>query len=225
MDTVALLADTFAPMGGKRLLDIGCGGGHLARALGKRGAVVTGIDPDPSAVETAREVAPEARFEVATATRLPFEDGAFEGAVFLNSLHHIASSDMAAALSEAARITRQDGLVVVVEPLASGSFFDAFRPIEDETAVRRDAQSAVEHAAAGGALRKVTSLVFDRVEDFVDFAQFADRATAAAPERRAIITRDRSTIEAAFRQHAGRTEAGRFRLVQPLKADTFAVMR
>lgn len=39
---------------GKKVLDVGCGGGLLAEAMAVRGARVTGIDMDPRALATAR---------------------------------------------------------------------------------------------------------------------------------------------------------------------------
>ncbi|MBW2280658.1 MAG: class I SAM-dependent methyltransferase [Deltaproteobacteria bacterium] len=39
---------------GRRVLDLGCGGGALARRLAERGGDVTAVDPDPDAIEQAR---------------------------------------------------------------------------------------------------------------------------------------------------------------------------
>ncbi|NOJ99196.1 3-demethylubiquinone-9 3-O-methyltransferase, partial [Corallococcus coralloides] len=36
--------DSIAPLHGRRVLDVGCGGGILADAMARRGAEVTGID-------------------------------------------------------------------------------------------------------------------------------------------------------------------------------------
>lgn len=45
----------FGGFGGKRALDVGCGGGILAEALAAEGAVVTGIDPSEQSLVEARE--------------------------------------------------------------------------------------------------------------------------------------------------------------------------
>ena len=45
----------FSGFGGKRALDVGCGGGILAEALAAEGAVVTGIDPSEQSLVEARE--------------------------------------------------------------------------------------------------------------------------------------------------------------------------
>lgn len=45
----------FGGFGGKRALDIGCGGGILAETLATEGATVTGIDPSEKSLAEARE--------------------------------------------------------------------------------------------------------------------------------------------------------------------------
>jgi 2-polyprenyl-6-hydroxyphenyl methylase / 3-demethylubiquinone-9 3-methyltransferase len=47
--------DKAVPLGNKKVLDVGCGGGLLSEALSKRGAIVTGLDANASAIEAARE--------------------------------------------------------------------------------------------------------------------------------------------------------------------------
>jgi 2-polyprenyl-6-hydroxyphenyl methylase / 3-demethylubiquinone-9 3-methyltransferase len=45
--------DVRASLSGKRVLDVGCGGGLLSEAMAKAGATVTGIDLGPATVEVA----------------------------------------------------------------------------------------------------------------------------------------------------------------------------
>ena len=223
MDAIALLTETFAPFRGKRLLDIGCGAGHLSKALSVLGAEMTGIDPSPSAVAAARKAAPEARFEVAPAEALPFGDGYFDGAVFLNALHHIPDGRMIAALLEAGRVVGRGHPVAIVEPLPEGSFFQALRPIEDETEVRLAAQRAIASALAEGPLRRIRGEVFLRRDRFADFEAFLVRATAADPARRDLVARDPDRFRAAFRRAAALDPDGRYVLDQPLRIDILAL--
>ncbi len=46
--------DTHAKLAGKRVIDVGCGGGILAESMARRGAVVTGIDMGGAPLEVAR---------------------------------------------------------------------------------------------------------------------------------------------------------------------------
>jgi 2-polyprenyl-6-hydroxyphenyl methylase / 3-demethylubiquinone-9 3-methyltransferase len=47
--------EVFGGFGGKRALDVGCGGGILAETLAAEGAVVTGIDPSEKSLAAARQ--------------------------------------------------------------------------------------------------------------------------------------------------------------------------
>jgi len=51
---VEYFREAFGGFGGKRALDIGCGGGILAEALAREGAMVTGIDPSEKSLAVAR---------------------------------------------------------------------------------------------------------------------------------------------------------------------------
>jgi len=75
----------FGPLEDRRLLDIGCGGGRLLRALSRRGAVPTGVDPSEEMVARASALAPDATVRQSGGEVLPFEDGEFEGAISRNS--------------------------------------------------------------------------------------------------------------------------------------------
>lgn len=218
MDSMRLIEETLAPLSGKSILDVGCGGGYLAKALVARGAAVTGIDPSPVEVGRAAALVPSARFEIARAEALPFADASFDGAIFLNSLHHVPADLMRAALAEAGRVSGARGLVIVVEPLAKGSFFAAFQSIEDETEVRAEAQHALREALEAGLFTLLREIEFNRRERFEGHEAFLARATAADPDRCKTVARKRDEIEQAFGRHSARDAGGRFVLDQPLRA-------
>ncbi|HVH69376.1 MAG TPA: bifunctional 2-polyprenyl-6-hydroxyphenol methylase/3-demethylubiquinol 3-O-methyltransferase UbiG [Gemmatimonadales bacterium] len=52
---VEYFRSVFGGFGGKRALDVGCGGGILAETLAAEGAIVTGIDPSEKSLAVARE--------------------------------------------------------------------------------------------------------------------------------------------------------------------------
>lgn len=215
MDALSLIRETFAPLDGKPILDIGCGPGTLAKALAADGAAVTGVDPGEAALARARAAVPGARFEAASGEALPFPEASFQGAVMLNALHHVP--DPARALAEAARVLRPGYALVVVEPLASGSFFDALKPIEDETAIRAAAQAAIAAAIGSGDFACARDLTIERRERFASIDAFFDRVTSVDPARAATIQARRETAEEAFSAAAEREADGRFALVQPLR--------
>jgi len=81
-DLISLLA----PKSGERILDIGCGTGHLTAKIAEAGAQVVGVDRQLSMIAAARQAYPDLRFEVADARELPFE--AIFDAVFSNAALH-----------------------------------------------------------------------------------------------------------------------------------------
>jgi SAM-dependent methyltransferase len=109
--SVAADVATAAPNGG-RVLDVGCGPGHLANRLARdHGLEVTGIDIDPMMVERARAhavqvVVAERRptFVVGGVAALPFPNASYDLVVSSFSMHHWA--DATAGLAEIGRVLR-----------------------------------------------------------------------------------------------------------------------
>lgn len=198
-NALAEILKAFGPIEGRAALDVGCGHGRLAAALCGRGARVSAVDVEPGAVAAARRAAPDAWVEQAGAEALPFADASFDAVVMLNSLHHVPEASLALALAEMARVAKPDAAVVIVEPLADGTFFDAMRPVEDETKVRVAAQRAIAQACdAGGPLRLVEVVEFERIDPFPDVEGFIDKLVAADPARRAVLPRVRGKVERLF---------------------------
>lgn len=218
-----ILEEAFAPIAGRHILDIGCGPGPLARALLKAGAQVTGIDPSPDAVAAARAAIPEAAFQVADGAALPFPAGTFDGAVFLNSLHHVPAASMGEALREAARVTGPDRMIAIIEPLAEGSFFELVRAVEDETEVRRQAASAIPASVAGGAFAIMADETYERRERLQSLDALLERLVAVDETRASVIAERRPQIAAAFARLAERDAAGSFLFHQPMRAVTLRV--
>jgi 2-polyprenyl-3-methyl-5-hydroxy-6-metoxy-1,4-benzoquinol methylase len=74
---------------GKRVLDIGCSSGYLARPLVARGCTVVGIEQDPVAAEQAREVCAEVLVGDAETLELPFEPASFDVVLCGDLIEHL----------------------------------------------------------------------------------------------------------------------------------------
>lgn len=105
---------------GARVLDVGCGPGHLAIRLARDADLrVTGLDLDPRMIERARRQARRAMaggqqlpdFIVGDATALPFPDATFDLVVSTLSMHHWA--EPAQGLAEVGRVLRPGGRALV----------------------------------------------------------------------------------------------------------------
>ncbi len=201
------------------ILDIGCGSGGFARQLAAEGAHVVGVDPGVDAIRTARKAVPQGIFREGVAQALPFDDAAFDIGLMVNALHHVPRGAMLASLGEAARVIKPDGLLIIIEPLATGNFFAALRLIEDETIVRQAAQQAIEKAVSVGMLSLTRTLTYVRREIYRDVQGFLDRIVAVDPSRREAVEHDEAAIKAAVLAAAKHDGDGSLVFDQPIKAD------
>jgi trans-aconitate methyltransferase len=82
----ANLIELLAPQPGERILDVGCGTGHLTAKMAEAGALVVGIDKSPDMIESARLKYPTLGFEVLDAADCSFDEP-FD-AIFSNAALH-----------------------------------------------------------------------------------------------------------------------------------------
>ena len=105
-----IIRDWVAPAPGDQVLDVGCGKGHLVKALSELGVDAVGIDLNPNAADVA--VVPRVR--TMSAVNLEFGDETFEAVVSFHAIEHIPSIEE--ALSEMARVVKRGGKVLLVYP-------------------------------------------------------------------------------------------------------------
>jgi SAM-dependent methyltransferase len=219
------MLERLVPPSGRDVVDVGCGGGALVRALTERGARVTGVEISESQLATAREQdsASGARYLVGRAERLPLDDASVDIVVFMRSLHHVPVSDLGAALAEARRVIRPGGAVYVAEPLAEGDFFELTRVVEDEFEVRAAAQAALAEAARAG-LDRATTVEYDVPLQLAGMPALRARVLAADPRRASRFDERSAELASAFErlgEPSGR--AGERRFLQPMRADVLRV--
>lgn len=99
--------DALAPIQGKRVLDVGCGGGILSDAMARRGADVTGIDLATKALRVAQlhaleAATPNVRYLETSAEALAAEQpGTFDVVTCMEMLEHVPDpSSVVRACSE-----------------------------------------------------------------------------------------------------------------------------
>jgi len=95
---------------GQRVLEVGCGQGHLTMRLAERGIDVVGVDANP----TAPEVSGSDRVMCMRAESLDFADGEFDAIVSVHAIEHIPPLEQAAA--EMARVLKQGGKALFIYP-------------------------------------------------------------------------------------------------------------
>jgi len=104
-----LLQDLLRPSPDASLLDVGCGTGYFSRYFAGLGLSVTGLDPDPAALEFARSRGEDIHYLQGSALQLPFPDRAFDHTLAVTSLCFI--DEPLPALREMWRVSRH-GLVL-----------------------------------------------------------------------------------------------------------------
>ena len=105
-----------------RVLDLGCGTGVLCRMIADRldgsvGGVAVGIDAAGKMIRAARKKRENAacRFEAMAAEKLAFEDASFDAVVSSLFFHHVQLDLKALALSEAYRVLKPGGKLVIAD--------------------------------------------------------------------------------------------------------------
>jgi SAM-dependent methyltransferase len=161
------LLETIGPVSGLDIVDVGCGEGHLTRALAALGARVTGCDPFISETSWSAHGSGSYRSVKAGADALPMPDAAADLVLFVFSLHHVPAAKLDAALSEARRVLRPSGRLYVAEPVPEGPHQYIIELFHDETFVRRAAADALARSAK-------PLFAADRVAGYIDARRFKD---------------------------------------------------
>ncbi|EOD15876.1 hypothetical protein EMIHUDRAFT_226321 [Emiliania huxleyi CCMP1516] len=120
------------------VLDVGCSHGNVVAELWQSGIVASGVDIARGAADLATSLhkPPHGRascngegrpcFQAASATSLPFRDGAFDAIASSDVLEHVDPSDVRAATAEFARVAR-NFLVLKIANRPEGSTLSGSR--------------------------------------------------------------------------------------------------
>ncbi len=121
------LINLLDPQPGERVLDLGCGTGHLTAQIAERGAEVVGVDASAAMIGQARQNYPKLKFALADARKLNFDEP-FD-AVFSNAaLHWISeASDVVAGVAR----TLKPGGRFVLEMGGKGNIEQIVKVLEE----------------------------------------------------------------------------------------------
>lgn len=115
---VADILESFMPLEGLRILDVGCGAGGTSLVLAEKGAEVTAIDFNGQRVEKLRRYAfntgAELSIQEGQAEKLAFQKEEFDCVILQDVLEHI--SDPEKAIHEANRVLKGNGLLYLSTP-------------------------------------------------------------------------------------------------------------
>lgn len=199
---------------GLTVIDVGCGAGHLARALADHGATVLGLEP--SKEQVARNLTADAHPGVelieGDATSIPRGDGSTDVVVFSRSLHHVPLDEMDGAIAEAIRVLKPTtGRLIVIEPDIEGQFSRLYTPFHDETVERAGALAAMARSA-DPRFESMREVWFTFVMTYDSFDAFITRMTGSTYNTITMAQMDTGEVRAMF--EAGRSTEG-YRFTNP----------
>ncbi len=118
----------------KRVLDLGCGTGHIAHELALRGAHVVAVDLSSRFIEQAQASYSNVDFRILSGANLNgLESASFDKVIMVMVLVNVANiKDFAAIFRECARVLKKGGelLMSTAHPLTVRPFKDALRQVE-----------------------------------------------------------------------------------------------
>ena len=108
--------EMFPATQGMLVLDVGCGTGTLLSLYQKAGCRVFGIDSSPAMLEIARQkVGNRAELRLGDASQMRYPDEIFDLVIAVLALHEMPAPTRSAVISEAKRIVKQDGRILVID--------------------------------------------------------------------------------------------------------------
>ncbi len=149
-----------------RVLDLGCGGGHVSYRAAPHVAEVTAVDLTPEMLEAVTRTAAERGLtniaaRQAAAERLPFDDGRFDVVLCRFTAHHWR--DFEAGLREARRVLAPGGTAIFIDCIAPAAavldtHLQVVEVLRDPSHVRNytAAEWMAALARAGFAVRSLT---------------------------------------------------------------------
>lgn len=199
---------------GGRVLDLGCGGGHVAYRVAPHAAEVVAVDLSAQMLETVAHTAAERGLgnivvRQGAAERLPLADACFDFVLSRFSAHHW--HDLEAGLREARRVLAPRGRAVFVDVVTpAGSLLDShlqtMELLRDASHVR-DYSVAEWTAALARAGFAVGSISTHRLR--LDFASWIARARTPELHMQAIRSLQ-ATAPAEIREYFAIADDGSF---------------
>ena len=153
-DDLSALVDVMRGRKDARVLDLGCGGGHVTFNLAPLVREITAYDLSHEMLKVVENAARErglsnVKTQQGAVEALPFEDASFDAVVSRFSAHHWSSLD--AALSEARRVLEPGGFFAMVDTVTPGvplldTYFQSIELLRDCSHVRNYTRSEWEAA-------------------------------------------------------------------------------
>ncbi len=217
---IEIIEGMFDPKGAK-ILDIGCGAGHIARALTKMGAEVIGVDPNQNQLKRARtaEAIRNETYLEGSAQDLPLYNQSMDIILFFNSFHHIPSYAFATAIEESHRVLRPGGKLFFAEPIADGPQFELGRLVNDETEIRALAYKNILAVPEKG-FKEIMEFIYVTENRHKNFESYKTNSISINPARAAIFKKNNTEIRKKFNKFS-ENKHGFYTFKNPIRGNLF----
>ena len=215
-DDLRALAEIAGSRPNARVLDLGCGGGHVSfnAAPYAREVVAYDLSADMLAVVAAAAASrglTNIRTEQGVAERLPFDESSFDCVLSRYSAHHWR--DVGAGLREVARVLKPGGVAGFVDVVSSGvplfdTWLQALELLRDPSHVRDYGRGEWEASFAGAGL-VVEAADAHRIR--LEFGPWVERIRTPAVQVEAIRALQ-ATMSEGVRRHFDVSDDGSFSL-------------
>jgi trans-aconitate methyltransferase len=132
------VAEKCAPLAPRRIIDVGCGTGHLLRALVDRlpveAEVVVGVDRSRWGIDRAREVLPKGRWVVGDLFRVPSDGDRFDLVLCTEVLEHLREPGQ--AVEVLCRLCASGGRIAITVPDGAQDSWEGHVNFWDEPELR-----------------------------------------------------------------------------------------
>jgi len=106
----------FSEFKNKKVLEIGCGNGADGTLFTKNGAIYTGVDLTPTAINSTKEhfeiLGLKGTFQIENSEKLSFPNDSFDCVYSFGVLHHTFNTDK--AISEVYRVLKPKGKAIIM---------------------------------------------------------------------------------------------------------------
>lgn len=160
--------------------------------------------------------APNIKFHIAGAERIPLSEGTVDMVLMFKSLHHVPINMMGQALREIHRILKPGGIAHISEPVFLGDFNEVIRIFHDEEHVRREAFKNLKSAVKTGMFELVTEEFHLSPLSFKDFAEFENTVINVTHTDHKLDEETLARVKAQFDESCG-DDGAHFK--QPIRLD------
>ena len=207
-------------LGGKRILELGCGRAELTRliATGGPGRSMAALEVDGIQHDLNLNITDLSNVEfcMAGAEDVPFPDASFDVAFMFKSLHHVPLELMDKSFEEIYRVLKPGGFAYISEPVFAGDFNEILRMFHDEEHVRLAAFAAVKCAVDSGLFDLASETFFLSPMHFDDFVDFDKKILQVTHSDHSLAPELFKTVKAKFETHMT-PDGANFRM--PIRVD------